>query len=140
MLLLAHLIVGFMFYLSWTEAEVHSDIRGTIIQYIQEVDNVGGSKLNIKNMQSTYFEPALTVSQYDLSAIGMNRVVSDTVRLTYRLYKLEENTKNNTNEIFASIKSSKHNFDSRAQSVRPFIMETSQVILSGLSSTVEEEK
>lgn len=32
--MLVHLIVAFMFYYFWTEADIHADIRGTVMKYV----------------------------------------------------------------------------------------------------------
>ena len=38
-MLLLHLIVVFIFYLVWTEAAIHADIRQAINEYVSEVED-----------------------------------------------------------------------------------------------------
>ena len=47
MMLLVHLIIVFIFYLVWTEASVHADIRQTINEYVSEVEDDHGNHLHL---------------------------------------------------------------------------------------------
>ena len=112
--MLIHLIVAFLFYYFWTEAEVHADIRSTVVKYIEEVPSVAGGQMDLNDLQATYIEPITTIRNFNLKSIGMNHVVQDTMRITIRLYKLQENGNNNTATIFPQTKTSKHDFQSVA--------------------------
>lgn len=138
--MLFHLIVAFMFYYFWSEAEIHADIRGAVLKYIEEVPSVTGGEMDLSELQATYIEPLTTVRNFNLTSIGMNHVVQDTMRITIRLYKLQENGNNNTAEIFPKTKTSKHDFESVAGKARPFMKRLSKGALVMLSSVAEEQK
>ena len=109
-MLFLHLILVFYFYLAWTEASVHADIRHSIQDYLLEVKDVNGNNMNLNNIQATLLEPLQTINSYDFNHIGSNRGVIDkksnsgTLRMTYRLNGLEKNLDPNSDKVFETVK------------------------------------
>ena len=86
------------FYLSWSESEIHADIRNPIKKYIFE--ETGDSIYTLDQIKSSYIIPITRIESYDLSKIGSHQAIGNKVRLTYRLYNANENDDLKTKDKF----------------------------------------
>jgi len=132
-LLLVHLICSNVFFMMWSEIPMHSELRTVFEKKLLE-DTL------LTDLQLDFEQVSDRLIKMPYNQIGPNLAMGDNLRLTFRLYSMQENLDEKTNKVFEKVKVSTTTLPSAATDKGPIVLRWLKYINQWLLSTEDENK